>query len=384
MRIDPLDLENRAIVRSIDRLGPGLCGPTISDSDQSSSPSATASQSIQFSTEERMMKRRNSGFTLIELLVVIAIIGVLIALLLPAVQSAREAARRAQCTNNMKQIGLAVHNYLDVHGILPIGRGTRAARPYDLTSRYNYSGFAMVLPFMEQQPLHAAINFDLTITIQEGNSTVMATAVSSLLCPSDGEATPANWAGNNYRFSEGSNILYSYGPTDTGAVNTTMPKPNGPFFPERSYRLADIRDGTSNTIMASEKLLGDYNQGIPTIRRDIYVSETWPTGLNEAFQNCEAVDNSSIPTNGESNVGAPWLDGFLHTSIFKVVSTPNKKSCYMFPARLIMSASSDHPGGVNVALCDGSVRFIKDTISRETWWAIGSMNGGEVVSADQY
>jgi prepilin-type N-terminal cleavage/methylation domain-containing protein/prepilin-type processing-associated H-X9-DG protein len=330
------------------------------------------------------MSRRRRGFTLIELLVVIAIIGVLIALLLPAVQSAREAARRSQCVNNLKQIGLAIHNYIDVHNRFPIGRGTRPPRPYDITSRYNYSGFSMILPYLEQGPLYAAINFDLTMTSQDGNTTAMATRVMSLLCPSEDQQTPPNWAGNNYRFSEGSNILYSYGETDIGNVNTTMPPPNGPFFPERSIRLSEVRDGTSNTILASEKLMGDYNQGLASIDRDIYVSATWPTTLAEAFQNCEATDNTSTPSNGESGSGAPWLDGFLHTSIFKVVSTPNKKSCYMYPARLIMSASSRHPGGVNVALCDGSVRFIKNTIDRTTWWALGSMNGNEAISADSY
>ena len=130
------------------------------------------------------------AFTLIELLVVIAIIAVLIALLLPAVQSAREAARRAQCTNNLKQIGLAVHNYLDVHGRLPIGRGTRPARPYTVLSRYNYSGFSMILPFMEQSPIFSSINFDLTMTVQDGNTTAMATVISSFLCPSDSQMTP--------------------------------------------------------------------------------------------------------------------------------------------------------------------------------------------------
>ena len=138
---------------------------------------------------------RRQGFTLIELLVVIAIIAVLIALLLPAVQSAREAARRAQCTNNLKQVGLAVHNYLDVHGRLPIGRGTRPARPYTVLSRYNYSGFSMILPFMEQSPIFSAINFDLTMTVQDGNTTAMATVISSYLCPSDTQQTPTNWGG---------------------------------------------------------------------------------------------------------------------------------------------------------------------------------------------
>ena len=331
-----------------------------------------------------LLRSPRRAFTLIELLVVIAIIAVLISLLLPAVQSAREAARRAQCTNNLKQIGLAVHNYLDVHGRLPIGRGTRPARPYTVLSRYNYSGFSMILPFMEQSPIFSSINFNLTMTVQDGNTTAMATVISSYLCPSDTQMPPTNWGGTNYRFSEGSSICYSYGETDTGSVNTTMPAPDGPFFAERSIRFAEITDGTSNTGLTSERLMGDFNQGLATARRDIYVSPTWPSTPEEAFQNCEAVDNTSIPTNGESGSGAPWLDGFLHTSIYKHVAPPNRKSCYMYPARLVMTASSLHPGGVNVGLCDGSVRFVKDTIDRPTWRALGSMNGGEVISADSY
>ncbi|MFO0950125.1 MAG: DUF1559 domain-containing protein [Isosphaeraceae bacterium] len=330
------------------------------------------------------MRTRSRGFTLIELLVVIAIIAVLIALLLPAVQSAREAARRAQCVNNLKQIGLAVHNYIDTAGVFPIGRGVRPARPYDITSRYNYSGFSMILPHLEQRTLFNALNFDLTVNVQDGNTTVMAAAVASFLCPSDAQRPPANWGGNNYRFSEGANNLYSYGVTDTGAVNTTMPPPNGPFFPEESRRLSQVTDGTSNTALASERLLGDFNQGLATPRRDIFVAPTWPTTLEETFRDCEAVDKTSTPSNGESGSGAPWLDGFLHTSIYKHVSPPNRASCYNYPARLTMTASSLHPGGVNVGFIDGSVRFIKDTINRDVWRAIGSMNGGEVISADQY
>jgi prepilin-type N-terminal cleavage/methylation domain-containing protein/prepilin-type processing-associated H-X9-DG protein len=328
--------------------------------------------------------RRRSGFTLIELLVVIAIIGVLIALLLPAVQAAREAARRAQCTNNLKQIGLAVHNYADSHNRYPIGRGTRPNRPYDITSRYNYSGFAMILPYMEQRPVYDAINFDLTITIPDGNATVIATVISSFLCPSENQRTPTGTAGNNYRFNEGSNILYSYAETDTGNVNTTLPPPDGPFFPERSIRLSEVIDGTSNTALSSEKLLGDFNQGIATIRRDVYVGSTQPTTPEQAYQDCQATDNSSTPANGESGAGAPWLDGFLHTSIYKMNAPPNKKSCYFYPARLVMTASSNHPGGVNVGFCDGSVRFIKETVDRGTWRALGSMNGGEIIPGDGY
>jgi prepilin-type N-terminal cleavage/methylation domain-containing protein/prepilin-type processing-associated H-X9-DG protein len=330
------------------------------------------------------MSRRRAGFTLIELLVVIAIIGVLIALLLPAVQAAREAARRAQCTNNLKQIALAVHTYADVHGRFPIGRGTRPPQPYTLASRYNYSGFSMILPQMEQQPLYASINFNLTMTIQPGNSTALTTVVSSFLCPSESQAVPTQWGGNNYRFNEGSNVLYSYGETDPGNLNAMMPAPNGPFFPERSIRLSEVTDGTSNTALASERLMGDFNQGIATPRRDIYnaPSPPLPATLEEAYSRCEAMDNLSLDSLGESNSGAPWLDGFLHTAIYKHVSTPNRKSCYFRPVRLVMTASSNHPGGVNVAFGDGSVRFAKDTVDRYVWRATGSMNGGEVVSMD--
>jgi prepilin-type N-terminal cleavage/methylation domain-containing protein/prepilin-type processing-associated H-X9-DG protein len=332
------------------------------------------------------MVRRRTGFTLIELLVVIAIIGVLIALLLPAVQAAREAARRAQCVNNLKQIALAVHNYADTHSRFPIGRGTRPPQPYDLASRYNYSGFSMILPFVEQGPLFSAINFSLTMTIQDGNTTAQMAVVSSFLCPSESQRTPQQWGGTNYRFNEGANILYAYGETDTGNLNANQVPPNGPFFPERSIRLSEVTDGLSNTALAAEKMLGDFNQGIATVRRDVFnhPSPPMPETLDEAFAKCEAFDNTSVAVGGESNAGAPWIDGFLHTAIYKHASTPNKKSCYFRPVRLVMSASSNHPGGVNVAFGDGSVKFVKDTIAPSTWRAIGSMNGGEVVSADSY
>jgi prepilin-type processing-associated H-X9-DG protein len=149
-------------------------------------------------------------------------------------------------------------------------------------------------------------------------------------------------------------------------------------------KIAQITDGTSNTAMASEKLMGDFNNGIASPTRDIYVQTTWPTTPEETYQQCQQVDITSHPSNGESGGGSPWLRGYVGTSVYKHVSPPNSLSCYFYPSRLTLTATSLHTGGVNVAMGDGSVRFVKSTINRLTWRAIGSRNGGEVISSDNY
>ena len=163
------------------------------------------------------MNRQRSGFTLIELLVVIAIIAVLIALLLPAVQSAREAPRRIQCTNNLKQLGLAMHNYNDSYGSFPIGRSVFVTATTG-TTPYSYSPFAMLLPFIEQSPLVRIDQLQPAALYQDGNSTAVATSVLGFLCPSDPQQQlPVGEAGTNYRFSEGTTIAYKWGrPTRRG------------------------------------------------------------------------------------------------------------------------------------------------------------------------
>ena len=330
------------------------------------------------------MHKQRSGFTLIELLVVIAIIAVLIALLLPAVQSAREAARRIQCVNNMKQLGLALHNYNDSYGSFPIGRSV-FLQPYTATTPYPYSPFAMLLPFIEQSPMYASINFNLPRLSQDGNTTSSATAIASFLCPSDSQQTPVGEAGTNYRFSEGTTICYAWGPvTDPTGYNAAIPAPDGPFFDNTAVTLAGITDGTSNTAAIAEKLMGDFQPLIATPNRDIYVQTIIPTTPEQTYQYCQQVDITSTPSNGESGNGAPWIYGYVATTVYKHVSPPLTLSCYFYPSRLTLTAWSLHPGGVNVTMCDGSVRFFKASIDRTVWRAIGSRNGGEVISSDSY
>jgi prepilin-type N-terminal cleavage/methylation domain-containing protein/prepilin-type processing-associated H-X9-DG protein len=328
--------------------------------------------------------RYRSAFTLIELLVVIAIIAILIALLLPAVQSAREAARRSQCTNNLKQIGLALLNYHDVNGTLPLDR-TLYNTPTTNYTGFSYSGLAMALAYIEQGPLYASLNFSLTKNFQAGNSTVQGISVSTFLCPSDGTLAQPGSAATNYCLSEGSSMLYCYGATDFTNLETGMPAPNGPFFPNQVISLYNITDGTSNTVLTGERLLGDWSNSILTINRDIFDSPDSPQVLSDAYNMCAGVNVYNLTLQGAASVNAPWYNGGPAVAMFKVISPPNSLSCYFHAVnRLTIPATSMHSGGANIGMCDGSVRFVKNTISMVTWWALGSINGGEPISQDAY
>jgi prepilin-type N-terminal cleavage/methylation domain-containing protein/prepilin-type processing-associated H-X9-DG protein len=315
-------------------------------------------------------RSRRSAFTLIELLVVISIIAVLIALLLPAVQAAREAARRAQCVNNLKQLGLAVHNYHDRVGALP-----GAELVWNGTS---FSALAHMLNGLEQTPLYNAINFSLP-NGDPSNNTVMFTSLSSFICPSDvADPHPQYGAQTNYMADMGSWIVWQA----AAGPNAGLPPPNGIFYGNSATRFADVTDGTSNTGFYSERILADFQLGVVAPIADVFFSPAAPTTLDQAVQACQAVNIYSPSSAFPLFMGAPWVNGqhvFLHAT------PPNTRSCGFFTAlRAVMPPSSRHGGGVNLLMGDGSVRFIKDSIDINTWRALGTRNGGEVISSDAY
>ena len=364
------------------------------------------------------------GFTLIELLVVIAIIAVLIALLLPAVQAAREAARRSQCINNMKQIGIALHNYHNAWNNFP--PGALNARNTATLATYSYGDFsahARLLGYCEQVPLFNAANFSIPILSDTygvtANSTVAVTRLLMFLCPSD---SPPGWlmvnpaAGVLTQFvAPGCNYYASVGSCLEYAGQQNAAPPNGPFqytnVLGRSLGIAHITDGTSNSIAFGEWKVGDGDANTYTIPSDIIAVGSLPNGtarnagtlimpnpiLVAAFPGwlaqCLAdFRNSANRSATTSSLGTNWAFGIFGYTMGTMLMAPNPKypNCtgYATTATLenpgMMNMASFHPGGANVLMCDGSVRFLKDSISQTTIWALGSIAQGEVIDANSY
>lgn len=349
---------------------------------------------------------RRSGFTLIELLVVIAIIAVLIALLLPAVQAAREAARRSQCVNNLKQLGLAMHNYHDVNGALPWSQG-----PYGPWT--DWSAPIAFLPYMEQAPLYNSINFGvnaaggaaLSPAHPNGgafgqNTTAFRVQVAGLLCPSDDIRLTNAEGHTNYSPCLG-NLPVNYPRTDSaGRVDT-----NGMFGPHsgpygvgpKNTTFSSVRDGLSMTAAFGEQIKGigtANNQkrdttsptaslSLVTLTSEIRV----PGPFRQSCMNADPKVATTTLVGGYSR-GQYYQLGHPHSTAYNHVMTPNTWSCAATPNGSLnnydgaITASSYHSGGVNILFGDGTVRFIKNSISPPTWWAIASRADGEVVSSD--
>ena len=245
------------------------------------------------------------GFTLIELLVVIAIIAVLISLLLPAVQSAREAARRIQCVNNLKQIGLGLHNYHESRGSLP-----GADMVFNVTE---LSALTQILPMLEQTSVYNSINFSFNYQ-DPTNTTAMYTVVSSFVCPSDqSDPLPSLGAQTNYMADMGSGIVWQapIGP------NIGMPAPNGVFHGDSATTFAAITDGLSNTAFFSERVMADGNNAIVSPKSDVFFSPGAPATVDDAYQQCQALDITDLHNQFPLFMGAPWLCGqhvFTHVT----------------------------------------------------------------------
>jgi prepilin-type N-terminal cleavage/methylation domain-containing protein/prepilin-type processing-associated H-X9-DG protein len=355
------------------------------------------------------------GFTLIELLVVIAIIAVLIALLLPAAQAAREAARRAQCVNNLKQFGLGMHNYHSVNTVFPMG-ASLCIYPFTgggplCTTWNNWSAHALMLNYLEQSSLWSSINFNMegrgSDYASAANSTAYNAKLSLFLCPSDTNGGRVN-----------DNCYYaSVGPT-TNAGSDTPPRPTNPACPNFSdatsgvfafriaYGLQDITDGSSNTIAYSEGKAGANIQSVlpgnmimnAGLSGNAYFLSAFsnPTLVLADLQTCTNQYVQSNSGNISVGHGHDWGIGGMGATMFNTIAPPNSPQYPWAACRTdcnggcdgasmdYSNAQSYHPGGVNALMADSSVRFLKNNLTINIYWALGTRAGNEAISGNSY
>ncbi len=354
----------------------------------------------------RTSAKSGRGFTLVELLVVIAIIGILVALLLPAIQAAREAARRSQCSNNLKQLGLALQNYHDTYGAFVYRRGGTQGINSNTSNRGRRSGFVSLLPFMEETTMWEQIkngNPLLVASPPEGPAAwgrwiYWDDAPDTLLCPSDDGYPDKNGPYNSYAFCIGDRVQNA----------NYEQRCSGIFGVYQTVRMADITDGTSNTIAMSERLcqetLGFYrgrvpiNSGILTVEH-VKAVATRVLGLRNSPVLCYTTTDGKYYVNQDvqARFGTFWTDGQAMYVGFNTVLPPNSPACadggYWGDSNdLAIPPASRHSGGVNAVYADGSTHFVNDAIDTGdltlyqpyfgqsrygVWGALGSKAGGE-------
>jgi type II secretory pathway pseudopilin PulG len=345
-----------------------------------------------------LFRQARSGLTVVELVVALSVILVLGALLLPAVQSARESARRLSCTDNLHQIGLAMSNYMATVDCIPpcmlLNDLRSSSRGPSRVAGNCFSPFARVLPQLEQPNVYNAINFMFLPDFGPGlsaNGTAMVVSIGAMLCPSDYSSTVPGYGRASYRYSIGpSTFLHAHRSAVLGAYGSTL---EGAFTTGTTLRPSDFLDGLSNTVGCSERRQGDWNKGTLRIGGDYRLGSVGYQDLSAtgARELCNIIaSDTSNPV--ESRGGESWLISGLHFSAYNHCAPPNSASTdcsfvsdvsTVHGRRMVdgvFSASSNHYCGVNVLLMDGSVKYVTQYVNLSVWQAIATRSGSEVVS----
>lgn len=327
------------------------------------------------------------GFTLVELLVVIAIIGVLIALLLPAVQAARESARRAQCDNNLKQLGLAMHSHVSAFGYFPAGYEQKVTPAYPTVPafRFRWSALAKLTPYLEATAVYNACDLDNplydatgNIINSSGNQLAVQTSVTIFLCPSDDQSMlkpDPLFAPTNYAFCVGSGRNGAFRSPSAGKVD-------GLFYNGSKTRINEILDGTSNTAMSSESLIGNLVGPAPGTVTTLPINNGERERVYAWIGGAGRMPNAACASSKDfrRDRNTRWADGDAYQTLYDHGYTPNSKSvdCISTSANW-KGARSLHPGGVNLLRADGSVKFMSNSVSSTSWSNLASRDGGETV-----